>query len=1092
VIGFDLRLVAYAPNGARLGVLPTPLSVDLGVPLDDVPSLRLNYPLGAPGAAALAGPVEVAVETMNPATGGWAEVDGARFLRIKRSGDIVDPTGARSYELPGYVWMLCKARLFPSASDNSDGKRPFLSATPGTILATLVNEAKARGALPGLGVDFTPSVDSAGAAWSKVLTIYYEPGIDIATVLDNLAEQGVLDWATRGRTLRVFNPDTVLGRDLAVGAAPVDLRLGRDITEAPDTGTLEDVASAVFTQGEGTARLEVTNPNAPTPWGRWESFITQGGVNDEGTMRLLAEAELDRTGRERVQITRGLDFTAAKWLPFRDYRHGDYVLAPGDTGTLESLRVRQITLTRNQAGKFAGNLVLNDRFLERDLRLAKRTAGIVGGATATGGSGARPAPDGPDTRAPAAPAGLIVETTAYLDSDGAARGQITATWGTVDTAEDGTAIEVERYELYQRPNVVGLPWSSLTTTQDPDHSATASPYDVGTQWAFKVRAISRAGVTGAWSDPYAVTIARDATPPPTPSAPTLTTRLGVIHADWDGKGAAGEVMPADFGHLDVWMQATSDAPIWSETWPTTEGSLDLNTWTVLQSGTNGDPDYTVTGGRLTINSGSDLLAARDVGSRDYTVTGHDIACGTDYRAGVYARYSPGPSPRWPYGERGIYVLAHKADTGNNIRFYVDAPDSRMVELPLPAGSTVDRITLALKVTGRTVEVFADNVSVHTDTLTADEDAALRGTAAAVYLEWPHASIGQLTVAPPTAAPPARVGQLEGAGGIVVTDQPYNQPRTLWFRAFDRSGNASAESARSTITTQPLVGGDMVGKIISSDKILANSITADVIAVGAVTASAIRVEAVTADALSADAIDGKTITGATVRTSASNPRVQLDEDGLHAWNSAGVNTVEVSSATGSATITGRFQTSTSGKRVRIEPEISTGRPGILFETGSANFPAPPSIFTDSDSSSQSGVLWMSSAERVLNQTGRSELLLFPNGRWSLSGDTKDPGTSTQIRSDADGRLWFTGSVPTGGVSETMMFGGANGFSNASGATLSYARVNPNSIFNVVVTCASPTGPAVRWAITNRSPNSFSVGWVDTNQMILQWLVFRNQG
>lgn len=558
--GLDLRLAAYAPNGVRLGVLPTPLSVEVGVPLDDVASLRLSYPADAPAAELLATPVEVAVETHNPATGTWIEVDGGRFLRIRRASDITDPTGTRTYELPGYVWMLRKARLFPSPHDNTEGKRPFAAATPGTILATLINEAQARGVLPGLARDFTPTQDSAGAAWATVLTISYEPGIDVLTVLDNLADQGVVDWTTQGRTLRVFNADTTLGRHLAQGDTPVDLRLSRDVTDAPDTATLEDLASAVYVKGEGTARLELVNPNAPTPWGRWESFLTQGGVRDEGTMRLLAEAELTRTGRERIQITRALSFVSARWLPWRDYRPGDYVLAPDDAGELAPLRVRQITLTRDQTGTLAGNLVLHDRFLERELRLAKRTAGIVGGATAGGGSGAQPAPEGPDPRAPAAPAGLIVATLAYLDSDGAARGQITATWATVDQATDGTAIEVTRYELYQRPNIVGLSWTKLTETTHPDTSVTGSPYDVGTEWAFKVRAVSRAGVLGPFSDPYAVTIAADAEAPPTPSTPILSTRLGVIHVEWDGRGALGETMPADFSHLDVWMTAPTEAP----------------------------------------------------------------------------------------------------------------------------------------------------------------------------------------------------------------------------------------------------------------------------------------------------------------------------------------------------------------------------------------------------------------------------------------------------------------------------------------------------------------------------------------------------
>lgn len=1086
--GFDVRLVAHTPNGARLGLLPAPLSIEFGVPLDDLGSLRLTYPAAVPGAALLAAPVEVAVETYDPDLEQWAEVDGARFLRIKRSSDVTDSTGARSFELPAYAWLLRKARLAPSAHDNAEGKRPFLSATAGTILSTLVAEAKARGALAGLGVDFTPTVDSAGQTWAKVLTIAYEPGIDVYTVLDNLTEQGVVDWTMTGRTLRVFNADTALARDLATGSTPVDLRLGRDITDAPDTGTLEDVASAVYVKGEGSARLELVNPDAPIPWGRWETMITHGGVRDEGTMRVLAEAELDRTGRERVQVTRGLTFTAARCLPWRDYRPGDYVLAPGDTGALASLRVRQITLTRDQSGALGGNLVLNDRFVERELRLAKRTAGIVGGATADGGSGARPAPEGPDPRSPSAPAGVIVATTAYLDSDGAARGQITATWGAVTTATDGTAIEVAGYELYQRPNIVGLHWAKLTETQHPDISATGSPYDVGSQWAFKVRAVSRAGVIGPWSDAYAVTIAADAEAPPRPSAPVLSTRLGTIHVAWDGRGAAGETMPPDFSHVDVWMESTA-ALIWSENWPYTGNKIDPNVWTVLHSGAI--PAYTITGNRLTITGGSDLLATRDTGARDYTVSARDLAVGTQYRAGVYARYSPGPSPTWPYRERAVYLLARRST--NDAALYIDAATTnRTVVIPLPAGATLDGLALALAVVGRTVTASINDTVVHVETLTESEYAELDGTAAGIYLEYPQAAVGTLTVTPPPAGAPNRIGQMEGAGTLVVTDQPYNQGRRFHFTAADRSGNTSAASDTATVSTRPLVPPDLIGRPIYGDKIVANSITADQLAVGSVTASAIRANTITADKLSATAIDGKTITGATLRTSANNPRVQMDAQGIHAWNSAGTRTVDVSSSTGAAVITGTFQTGTSGRRVVIDPEITTGRPGIKFETGSTIYPNPPSMFTEADGGGQAGVLWMSSAERVLNSSGRSEILLSPNGSWKLGKSFGDVNTTSQVRAPGDGRIYIDGILPMG-MSSTRMLGfgithiapGAYSVRIDHGATITVGSGVPHC---TIVTGAPQDG--ITWGVSRWDNRGFQFNWSKGAEIDVHWMIVRS--
>ncbi|PRX90817.1 peptidoglycan-binding domain-containing protein [Allonocardiopsis opalescens] len=558
----DLRLVAYEPNGARMGVLPSPLSVEVAAPLNDTPSARVRYSTLAANASWLAQPVEVAVE-VDPGSGTWFEPPNSRFLRIARSGDVTDQTGARDYQLPGYAWQLGKLPLYPPPDPSTlvDGKRPFLSATAGEILRTWIDEGHARGALAGLDTDFTTTHDSDGQPWDTVLTIYYAPGLDAGTALLNLAEQGVVDWCTQGRTLRVFNADSELAADLASGPAPVDLRLGRDVVEAPDEGTLEDAVSAVYLQGEAGFSLELDNPSADLPWGRWETYITQGGVSDTGTAILLAEAALERGGAERVQITRAVALYTARWLPWRDYAPGDYILAPGDGGTMAPLRIRQITLTRDQDGRVSGNLVLNDRLIEREIRMARRTRGIVGGATAGGGSGAQPAPDVPAGRTPAAPLGLVVDPQAYIDLDGTARGQITATWGAVTADVAGVALEVDGYELYARINLSGEPWYQLTATEADETTTTWSPLQTGEQYAFKVRAVATTGRKGEFSAVYAVTMPGDATPPPAPSTPVLSTRLGVIRADWDGLDHAGAPMPRDFAYVTVWMSDGTNPPV---------------------------------------------------------------------------------------------------------------------------------------------------------------------------------------------------------------------------------------------------------------------------------------------------------------------------------------------------------------------------------------------------------------------------------------------------------------------------------------------------------------------------------------------------
>ncbi|MCF6467410.1 hypothetical protein FAF44_03135 [Nonomuraea sp. MG754425] len=550
---YALRLVAHAPNGSRLGTLPHHLGFEAGLPLNDVPSLKVTYPAAGIGSAWLEQPVELAVE-VSVGGGPWLEPPDARFLRIKRGSNATDATGARTYECPGYAWMLRKLVLY-AGPVMAEGKRPFSAVTPGAILRTLIDEGQARGTLPGIAVAFTTTHDSAGHAWDKTLTLQIEPGADLLTLLLNLAEQGVLDWTMSGRTLRVYNEGTVLGEDLTVSPG-VDLRLGRDIDDAPATATLEDLASAILVRGEAGLSVEVTNPSAPHPWGRWETSQAQGGVTDSGTAILLGTNALERAGRERTQLTRGVRFGAARWLPLVHYRPGDLVRAPGEHGDMEALRVRQITVSCDGDGGLGGNLVLNDRFIEREIRLARQAAGILAGGVASGGTGGTPAPE-TSGRTPAAPAGLIVAPAAYVDEHGFARGQVTATWSPVTADTFGVALDVDGYELYARVNTTGEVWRHIATSGGT--TATYSPLVVATTYAVKVRATAQ-GAKGAFGPEFVVLIPDDLVPPPVPSALALSTRLGVIEAAWDGHGSAGEPMPNDFEHVRVHMAADAGGP----------------------------------------------------------------------------------------------------------------------------------------------------------------------------------------------------------------------------------------------------------------------------------------------------------------------------------------------------------------------------------------------------------------------------------------------------------------------------------------------------------------------------------------------------
>lgn len=560
----DLRLVAYEPAGPRIGALPDPSKLDVSFVHNDVGALSVEYStLAAAGDVVdqgLGEGLEIAAEVGVTGTSTWVEPDGGRFLLLKRSRDRLDQTSTLSLTLPGFGWLARKARnldvahLQPADATNA-GKRQFSAANAGVILGTLLDENAARGGIP-LTRGFDTALDSAGATWALVVTIAYELGVGVDTVLDNLAAQGMLDWRTRARTLRAWNADTVCAPDLS---GSVRLHLHRDVTDAPQEESLEEVVSRLMIRGDAGLVLTETNPTAPTPWGPWEGYLSQAGVSDSGTAHVLVQAELARTARVRGQYTRALVLGADQArpdrpLPMVDYTPGAWITAPTVTTSGERVRVQQITLSRSKEG-VTGNVVLNDRLLDAELRRTKRLVGVVGGSTAAGGSGAALSPEGPDNRVPAAPTGLVVDSDSYIDPDGAARGVLTATWSAVTTATDGTALDVVSYDLAVREDVTGAPWSIIALATST--TVAVSPLEPGKALLVRVRATGRyTTAPGDWSASAAVTIAADTTPPPVPSTPVLSTRLGTVTVAWDGLTIDGGTMPSDFERVDVYQESS--------------------------------------------------------------------------------------------------------------------------------------------------------------------------------------------------------------------------------------------------------------------------------------------------------------------------------------------------------------------------------------------------------------------------------------------------------------------------------------------------------------------------------------------------------
>lgn len=548
------RLVAYRPFGARIGVLAEPVSFSASMLHNDDGAISIEYSMLSGDAQAfdreLTDGLEVAVEVSDG--NGYREPDNARYVITGRSGKTDDRTKTVTYSGQSISWLLSKAENNDSAhllaDGDNKGKRPFYSANPGVILKTLLDENKARGGVAtGLTLGFDTARDAGGAAWARKYTLYYSLGTDLQTILSSLVNGGGCDWRTTGRTLKLWNADsTALSRDLSKS---VVLQLARDISEAPYEESIADLASTILVEGDNNLLFRMDNPAAPTPWGKWESYSSQGGVSDKDTAQAFMQSTLDDAARVRGQYTRDLVTSGVDNLPLIDFHAGDWITAP-TVSHGEKVRVQEIDLSMRQNEGLSCSIALNDIKYDASIRQAKKIKGITGGAALAGSEGGTTASSDRDHRVPKAPLGLIVQTDAYIGSDGYAHGLATAMWSAVTQATNDTSIEIGSYAVEWRKHVDGAPWHSAGTTDKTQLGF--GGLDCGTQIEVRVRAVpTYSDKLGEWSSVFVATVESDTTPCSVPSKPVLSSELGVVTVHWDGRTAAGTSMESDFSHIEV-------------------------------------------------------------------------------------------------------------------------------------------------------------------------------------------------------------------------------------------------------------------------------------------------------------------------------------------------------------------------------------------------------------------------------------------------------------------------------------------------------------------------------------------------------------
>jgi hypothetical protein len=549
-MSFQFRLVNPS-TGAADTILPDAQEWSVSPIFSDVGAATLKYPKTGQGAASVVEDAEIALFLDG------VELTDCRFI-IEDTDENEVGEGTTTIDAVGRTMLkffeeaIVYPKYWPTIDDTHPVEHDFTAATAGTIMSTLIQRAQTRGGLVGITYGtFSATLDSNGVAWTKSWNIQYSPGVTYLQVLQNLVDAGLCEIRMVGRDLRMYNPGT-LGEDTTVLANPVILRRGKEITEAPKKTTSRELTNVQLIAGESGNYQEVTDAGSIASRRRRESYQSQANVSDTGTLRAVAQVHIDLKKQPRVEKTHALAYSAGTVLPLRDFALGDWVFSDVGNG-LQKYRVRQTVLSGNSDGSVSSSVTLNDIIAEREVELARKVAGIVGGTTVSGGSNTYDTE--PDVTVPNAPSSVLISSTYYTDAEGSPHAQITVSWGAVTQNTDTTAItDLQGYEV-QWWYSGGNPQAS--TRVDAGVTAVSfSPINLGSGVRAQVRAFDSSDHYSAWSTLATATSATDVAAPPTPSTPVLLARIGALRATWDGLGSLGEAMPIDFDHLEVHCSAT--------------------------------------------------------------------------------------------------------------------------------------------------------------------------------------------------------------------------------------------------------------------------------------------------------------------------------------------------------------------------------------------------------------------------------------------------------------------------------------------------------------------------------------------------------
>lgn len=391
-----LVLVAYPPDdplGTPLGTLANAYDTSVTVEDDGIGAGSLAIHPDDPGAAWCVGDAYVAAwrDTVagDPLAGFWVDAvtevvlspdeGGGRELRVTGQGPIA---------------VLDEALVWPRAVSGGDGvvqrakgRWRWTDAHPARVLVRLLEEATARGCLPGMTWDFSRTKDSDGAAWSTEAAQRFSVpiGASLLDIVRELRETGLHVVMTPGLVVRAWDTS---GRDLTGSVAFV---AGTNIREtAESTAAARRGKSHVVVEGEDAEEAlryrVVRDTDIETALGRRkEGFFRY--------VRTATPAVLERVGARKLRKWKRLHdgpfvlpvIDTPGQVALIDYTTGDTVSVPTAFAAAGAERIASITLTETENGAYEPTLEFGD--VAPDAATGRSFGGDTSGQDCCGGAG---------------------------------------------------------------------------------------------------------------------------------------------------------------------------------------------------------------------------------------------------------------------------------------------------------------------------------------------------------------------------------------------------------------------------------------------------------------------------------------------------------------------------------------------------------------------------------------------------------------------------------------------------------------------------------------------------------------------------------